>query len=159
MSDGTRAGNAVQCMFAAEALRGEMEAMGEVTVGGLYQIAHLSHRGLQSIPYFYRARVAPGYSTYVAMRLENGLWVQHHRPSNTVRHVLPLFADELIRHSEVIAGAHEMFEPSLFLSPTSPGVIPDEQLVLAYLEYDPSHVPPQVIASWGSAPIPPATFA
>jgi hypothetical protein len=52
-----------------------------------------------------------------------------------------------------------MFEPSLFLNPTSAGVLPDEQFVLAYQQYDPNHVPPQVVASWGPEPIPPSTFA
>jgi hypothetical protein len=147
----------LRCMLVAQMLRSEMEAQGEQTVGGLYQLIHLSAVGVESVPYFYRARVAPGFGTYVAMRLENGLWVQQHRPTGVLRPVLSPFDPALTNQGAVVTGAHEMFEPSQFLNPDSPGVLPEPRMALAYVQYDPAHVPAEVIASWGPAALPPST--
>lgn len=151
------AGAGIKGMMVAEMLRHEMRVQGEQTVGGLYQIAHLSTEGVRQIPYFYWARVTPGHGTFVAMRLENGRWVQHHRPSGTLRVVHSPFDPALTQQNDVAAGTHEMFEPSLFLTADSPGVLPTPAFGIAYVQYNPAHVPADVLASWGPESLPPSS--
>jgi hypothetical protein len=119
-------------------------------------VAHLFHGGVQTVPYWYWADVEPGYGTYVAMRVENGAWVQDHRPSGTTISVASPF-DFNVAGPVITPGQHEVFEPSQFLTRASNGVLPTPPLVLAYAEYVPDHVDKQIRASWGPDPVPPLT--
>lgn len=142
-----------QCMFVSEVVRRELAKRAVTSVGGLYQVAHLFHGGVQTVPYWYWADVEPGYGTYVAMRIENGMWVQDHRPSGTVVHVASPF-DFDVTGPALMPGQHEVFEPSQFLTRKSKGVLPLPGLVMAYAEYDPDNVPTAICASWGDDPVP-----
>ena len=143
-----------QCMWVAEVVRRELRSHAVASVGGLFQVAHLFHGGVQTVPYWYWADVEPGYGTYVAMRIESGMWVQDHRPSGTTIRVASPF-DFDVTGPLVTPGQHEIFEPSVFLTRDSPGVLPAPSLLIAYTEYDPDHVPKEIQASWGPEPVPP----
>jgi hypothetical protein len=147
-----------QALFVADTVRNRIQARQVGTVGGLYQIAHLSRRGVQIVPYFYWADVERGYGTYVAMRIENGYWVQEHRPTGRLVHVLSPF-DVSPTDPEAARGLEVMFEPSLFLNRKSPGVLPTPSpWTMAYAMYNPDDFPEPVRRSWGAAPLAPLTW-
>jgi hypothetical protein len=140
--------NAGRCMFVAETLRREIDRVGDPTVGGLYQLMHLSTKAtVTSVSYFYWNLVEPGYGTYVAMRRDQGRWVQEHRPSGSVVRILSPF--EL---PDIVPETDQLFEPSRQLTRTSAGVIPAVNPLLLYTEYQTSNLPAQVVASWGPQP-------
>jgi hypothetical protein len=145
-----------QCMFVAEVVRAELRKHAVTSVGGLFQVAHLFHGGVQTVPYWYWVDVEPGYGTYVAMRVEEGMWVQDHRPSGMAIRVASPF-DFDVTGPMLTPGQHEVFEPSTFLRKDSKGVLPTPPLVLAYTEYNPDYVPREIQASWGPDPVPPLT--
>ena len=136
-------------MFVAETLRREIERVGDPTVGGLYQLLHLSPRGIvKSVSYFYWMEVEPGYGTYVAMRRDKGQWVQEHRPSGTRIAVRSPF--EL---SQPFPGdADRLFEPHAELTRASLGVIEATNPVMLYTEYRSADLPEPIVKSWGVEP-------
>jgi hypothetical protein len=153
-----RTANVHRCFFTAEVCRTELERLGVETVGGLYQLAYLSRRGVGVVPYFYWVDVAPGRGTYVAMRFEGGQWLQEHRPSNTSIQVVSPNEIEL-KGPKWRRGRHEMFD-ARNLKPDSPGVIPaTSPLLPMYVEYEVDPLPTQVAASWGPAPLAAQTWA
>jgi hypothetical protein len=95
----------------------------------------------------YWAPVEDGYGTFVAMRIEDGLWVQEHRPTGTIVRVVPPFDIEL--EGSAWEGANEIFDPRASLDRTSPGVIPQPFVVTQALLYKPGPVPIEVRPSWG----------
>ena len=127
------------------------------SVGGLLQIATISASGVELVPYFRWMSVAPGYGTYVAMRFDEGEWIQEHRPTGTrVRvvspHQIPL------KGPTWKPGTHERFDLQQELDIDSSGVVPEMQAHVTYAVYDPDNVNPQIIRSWGDDPISPNTF-
>jgi hypothetical protein len=126
------------------------------TVGGAYQLLHLSIEGAKVVPHFYWVDVEPDYGTYVAMRNEGGYWIQEHRPTSAMVKIQSPFAIELggptIQHNL-------MFDPAKALMHESPGVIRKEapRNVVAAI-YKPSDVPAAIRRSWGDAPLAPLTF-
>lgn len=123
-------------------------------VGGLFQVATMSHDSIQTVPYFQLLDVAPGYRTYAAMRIENGYWIQEHRPTRRkVRVVSPL---EIKLNTP--SGNESLFDPSTWLTPESPGVIHAQEWETVFSLYNPPNVPAAVIPSWGDAPLAPLTY-
>jgi len=123
-------------------------------VGGLFQVATMSHDSIQTVPYFQLLDVAPGYRTYAAMRIENGYWIQEHRPTRRkVRVVSPLEIK-----LNIPSGKESLFDPSTWLTPESPGVIPAREWETVFSLYNPPTVPAAVIPSWGDAPLAPLTY-
>lgn len=123
-------------------------------VGGLFQIATMSANGIQTVPYFQLVDVVPGYRTYVAIRIEDGFWVQEHRPTRRkVRVVSPFEIDPFgpIR-------TESLFDPTDWLTPESPGVIPAQEWETVFSLYNPPAVPPAIVPSWGDAPLAPLTY-
>ena len=147
-----------RCFFTAITVRDLLNDIGESTVGGLYQLAALSPGGVRIVPYFYWTSVEPGFGTYVAMRIQDGEWLQEHRPTGTIVKVWSPF-DFQMRHRDWLSRRSKTFEPAQFLTRASPGVIPDSNDRLFYNLYDPSDVPPQVRESWGDDPIAPLTWS
>jgi hypothetical protein len=142
-------GRSGQCMFVAETLRREINRVGDPTVGGLYQLLHLSPKGMaKSVSYFYWTRVEPGYGTYVAMRRDHGRWVQEHRPSGTSIPVRSPFELEQPPSGE----ADRLFEPHAELTRDSPGVIKETNPVMLYTEYRSADLPQPIVESWGPEP-------
>lgn len=147
-----------QALFVADTVRNRIQARQVGSVGGLYQVAHLSRRGAQVVPYFYWADVDKRHGTYVAMRIEDGYWVQEHRPTGRVIHVLSPF-DVNPTDPAAARGLEAMFEPSLFLRRKSRGVLPTPSpWTMAYAMYNPGDVPEPIRRSWGDEPLAPLTW-
>jgi hypothetical protein len=123
-------------------------------VGGLYQVMTVSPNSVQTVPYFQLVDVAPGFRTYVAMRIENGEWIQDHRPTGRKVRVISPWAINPFGPARI----DSIFDPSEWLTPESPGVIPAQELETAFSLYNPPNVPEAVRPSWGNAPLPPLTF-
>ncbi len=123
-------------------------------VGGLYQVMTVGQDSVQTVPYFQLMDVAPGYRTYVAMRIEDGEWVQEHRPTNRIIRVKsPWDIDPFGR-----VRFDSLFDPPEWLSPDSPGVIPAQQVETVFSLYSPPTVPEAIRPSWGEEPLPPLTY-
>src|SRR5207248_3241629 len=61
--------------------------------------------------------------------------------------------------AEAARGLEAMFEPSLFLTRKSPGVLPTPSpLVMAYAVYNAADIPQPVRTSWGDEPLAPLTW-
>jgi hypothetical protein len=157
MGRGQEKGDSHRCMFTAEVVNTLLQGRGIRSIGGLYQMLSLSRRGVELVPYFYWAPVESGYGTYVAMRIEDGEWVQEHRPSGTKVKVRSPF-DVALRGPHWTPGMHEMFEPTRNLTRYSPGVVKQTNPPLLYCIYDPGNVPDVIRASWGADPLPPLTW-
>jgi hypothetical protein len=155
---GTEFGDSLRCLVTGMVIRDVLIAKGENTVGGLYQVAHVSYRGVELVPHFYWVPVEPGYGTYVAMRIEDGQWLQEHRPTGTNVHVLnPLHIPW--KGPIWLAGNHEMFDPGRSLTRNSPGVIAERRPFHTVTGiYEPGDVHDDIRASWGNEPLAPLTF-
>lgn len=150
-----------QALLALNATRVFVNEVNARSVGEPFQVAHLSAKGVLLVPYFYWANVTNRFGTYVAMRIEDGDWVQDHRPSGRV---LRFKRPYQILNQELDEGAwplgkNEMFDPRRALYNTSPGVIRAPNPNLIYAVYDPNNVPASIMASWGSEPPPLLTWA
>lgn len=145
-------------LFASVVVRHLVGSHGLTTVGGVHQVVHLSYRGVQIMPHMYWVPVEPGYGTYVAMRIEDGYWIQEHRPTGVKVRVMSPF-DIHLRGPRWQAGRHEMFDPARTLTRQSPGVVPAPNPVMKFWPYDPTDVPDEIKSSWGDDPLPPLTFA
>jgi hypothetical protein len=141
-----------RALFAAVTCRYMLYKLSDETIGGLLQLASLSPWGAQVIPYFAWEHVAPGYGTYVAMRIERGEWVQEHRPSRTKLPVISPF-DYQLHHPDVKTRNSKVFAPERSLHTSSPGVILASGLRPEVTIYDPELVPEQIQQSWGTAPL------
>ena len=149
-------GEAHRGLMAAQVVRRLLaDRGGAPAVGGLFQVATVSAKGVGVVPYFYLAPVEPGYGTYVAMRMERGAWVQEHRPTSTVVPVTPPAEIDPFAPP----GGHAMFDPALTLNRNSPGVVPREGCEVAWSLYDPDNVHPDVATSWGDEPLAPVTWS
>jgi hypothetical protein len=123
-------------------------------VGGLYQVATVSPNSVQTVPYFQLMDVAPGYRTYVAMRIENGEWVQEHRPTGRIVRVVSPWTIDAFGAGRI----DSIFDPSEWLTPESPGVIPAQEWDTEFSLYNPPNVPDAVRPSWSDAPLPPLSY-
>lgn len=146
-----------RALFAALTCRYMLYKLADETIGGLLQLGSLSPWRTRIIPYFAWEPVAPGYGTYVAMRVERGEWVQEHRPSNTKLPVISPFQYQL-QHPDVKTRKSKVFAPERSLSINSPGVIRAGSLQLELSVYDPDNVPAQIQESWGTTPLAPLTW-
>lgn len=158
MGRGQEKGDSHRCFFTAVVVNTLLQGLGIPSIGGLYQMLSLSLGGVEVIPYLYWVPVESGYGTYVAMRIEDGEWVQEHRPTGTKIKVLPPSAIQL-RGPHWTPGKDEMFEPTRSLTRFSPGVVRETNLQPLYWIYDPGNVPDIIRASWGSDPLPPLTWS
>jgi hypothetical protein len=125
------------------------------------QIVQLSPKGVEIMPYFYWVDITNRFGTYVAMRIENGDWVQEHRPTKTKRRMKRPFEvlNQEIDEGEWPLDKAEMFDPRETLTNQSPGVIRKQNPHLVYATYKPPNVPQPVIESWGPEPIEMLTWA
>lgn len=131
------------------------------SVGLPYQSVHIGPKGVTVVPYFYWADVTRRFGTYVAMRIENGDWVQHHRPTKTIvriRRPFEILNQELDEGPWPLNKA-EMFNPRRELTNQSPGVVRKPNPCLVYAPYDPLQVPSAILTSWGGEPLPALTWA
>lgn len=129
-----------------------------VTVGGLFQIAVLSAKGVQMLDHFQLVPIAePGFGTYVAMRTRAGMWLQEHRPTGLLTKIVAPFDIEL---RGPLAGKSTIFDPKATFSKDTPGVIPfTSPYVMDFCLYDPENIPPEIIRSWGDKPLEPLSWA
>lgn len=155
---GANNGLSFRCLLTIQAVQGLLEKIGEPTVGGLFQATILSQEGVRPVPYMYWAPVEPGYGTYVAMRIEDGYWVQEHRPTRTKIRVMSPFEIHL-RGPSWKPGRHEMFDPAQALTRQSPGVMPTPNPVVKFILYEHADRSDEIRASWGDEPLPPLTWA
>ncbi len=123
-------------------------------VGGLYQVMTVSPNSVQTVPYFQLMEVVPGYRTYVAMRIENGEWVQEHRPTNRIVAVKSPWAIDPKGRQRF----DSLFDPAEWLRQDSPGVIPAQQWETVFSLYNPANVSEAVRLSWGDAPLAPLSY-
>jgi hypothetical protein len=123
-------------------------------VGGLYQVMTVSPNSVQTVPYFQLMDVAPGYRTYVAMRIENGEWIQEHRPTGRKVRVISPWAINAFGPGRT----DSIFDPAEWLTSESPGVIPAQQWETVFSLYNPPNVPDAVRPSWSDAPLPPLSY-
>jgi hypothetical protein len=123
-------------------------------VGGLYQVMTVSPDSVQTVPYFQLMDVAPGYRTYVAMRIENGEWIQEHRPTARKVRVISPWAINPFGPGRI----DSVFDPSQWLTPESPGVIPAQEWETVFSLYNPPDMPDAVRPSWGDAPLSPLSY-
>jgi hypothetical protein len=81
-SDQGHVGRALQAASETTLL---LRRSGEDTVGGLFQITTVSPQGAGVHPYFqFLPLQEHGWGTYVAMRMQDGYWLQEHRPTGTL---------------------------------------------------------------------------
>jgi len=126
------------------------------TVGLPFQAVYMTPQGVEVMPYFYWVDITNRFGTYVALRIENGDWVQEHRPTKVKRRIKRPFE---ILNQELDEGAwpwtkSEMFDPRMSLTSSAPGVIRKSQLHPVYVRYEPKmELPKEILASWGQAPI------
>src|SRR5207249_3638158 len=122
--------------------------------GGPFQVVHLSPKGVLVVPYWYWANVTRRFGTYVAMRIEDGNWLQEHRPSATSIRIKRPFEilNQEIDEGPWDLGKAEMFDPRVTLDNNSVGVIRKPNPTMIYASYDPEKVPADVVASWGPEP-------
>jgi len=52
-----------------------------------------------------------------------------------------------------------MFDPARTLTKSSPGVLPEQPVQIAFSPYDPEDVHKEIIESWGEEPLAPLTWA
>ncbi len=148
----------IRCCFSAEVVLRLLSNANVPTVGGLLQMASLSRSGVEVVPYFYWAPVEPGYGTYVAMRIEDGFWMQEHRPTGVrIRVKSPFEIDPGVPYRD--RGKHEMFDPARMLTRRSPGVLPERSVTIQFHLYEPADVPDEIRASWGNELLPPLSYA
>lgn len=147
--------DAQRALLATNALDRRLDETGRTEgVGGLYQVITLGPRGVQTVPYFQLVDVEPGFRTYVAMRIENGEWVQEHRPSGIQMRVKsPLEIDPL-----TVPRLDHEFDVRKRLHRRSPGVIPAAAVETVFSLYNPPEAPEAVRRSWGDAQIAPLTY-
>lgn len=90
------------------------------------------------------------------MRIEDGDFIQEHRPSaHSVRIKRPFaILNQEMDEGPWPLGTSEMFDPRRTLYNTSAGVIRASNPNLVYAVYDPNKIPESIVASWG--PDPPA---
>lgn len=131
---------------------------GEDTVGGMFQIATVSPQGAEVIPYFqFLPLQEHGWGTYAAMRMQNGYWLQEHRPTGTR---IRLQAPFDIQLGGPGLETRKLFDPRMSMTSKTPGATkPDPRLVLEFSPYDPDRVPPPILQSWGNKPIQPLTWS
>ncbi len=131
---------------------------GEDTVGGLFQIATVSREGAEVIPYFqFLPLQEHGWGTYAAMRMQDGYWLQEHRPTGTRIRLQSPFDIHLKGPS---LNTRKPFDPRLSMTSQTPGAIkPDPGWVHEFSPYDPERVPPPILQSWGNKPIQPLTWS
>lgn len=125
-------------------------------VGGLFQVASLAPSYVSIIPYFILMEVEPGYGTYVAMRMENGRWIQEHRPTGTI---VPVYSPFEVQHGHPSMRRSRFFDPRRTLTRNSPGVVPFQQDQLSFTPYLEECFPLAVQESWGDEPLVPLTIA
>lgn len=101
-------------------LRSEAQIRNIDTVGGLYQIVRVSRSGFYPIEYEYWMDVSPGKGTFVSMHIEEGQWVQEHKP--TKRRIVLEDPTQIDLHPSGWR-ASKMFDPRIDLSGDSPGVV------------------------------------
>ncbi len=151
----------LQSLFALHATARAVDEYQAKSVGLPFQVAHLSQTQVEVMPYFYWADVESGFGTYVAVRIENGFWIQEHRPSRTVRRMrqpADILNQELDEGKWPIWRA-EILDPRRSMNRNSPGVIAKKNPTLVYAPYVPGNVPGDILESWGSEPIDLLTWA
>jgi hypothetical protein len=148
--------DAQRALLGTEAIRRRLiETNRAAGVGGLYQVMTLGPSyGGQTVPYFYLETVEPGFRTYVAMRIDNGEWIQEHRPTNTIMRVKTPWEINLDR----LPSREIRFDSSVRLDRNSLGVFPAQKLETVFSLYNPPEVPEAVRPSWGEAPLAPLTY-
>jgi hypothetical protein len=110
------------------------------------------------IPHFQFIPLAErGWGTYVAMRMEDGMWLQEHRPTGTIVRVEAPFDIQLRGPRWRVT---QMFDPQSTMNSQSPGAIrPSTELVLEFCPYGLEPVYEDVRRSWGDEPLAPLTWA
>lgn len=101
-------------------LRREVEIKKIDTVGGLYQIVLISQAGVYPIEYEYWMDVSPHKGTFVSMHIEEGQWIQEHKPT---KHRVALENPTQIDVYSPAWEANKMFDPRNDLTEDSPGVV------------------------------------
>jgi hypothetical protein len=147
-----------RALYAASETTRLLRQVDAATVGGLFQVAVLSPRGARLIPHFqFIPMHEPGWGTYVAMRIEGGMWLQEHRPTGTIIRVEAPF-DIQLRGPRW--QAPQLFDSRADMTIQSPGAIqPSTSWVLEFCPYDPDSVYDDIRRSWGDAPLTPLSWA
>jgi len=147
-----------RAFLSAIVTRDLLDDAADPTVGGAYQLAYLNRTGVHVVPYFYWVPVREAHGTYVAMRIEDGEWIQEHRPTGNKIRIMSPFEFQL-QHPDWTRRRSKVLDPGRSLNPNSPGVVPDRDGRLIYHLYDPDNVHKEVIRSWGPEPLAPITWA
>jgi hypothetical protein len=154
---GTVHGHRQRCALLAEMTRLVLRQRKIATVGGGFQLMHLGQERVEAVPYLAFAHVAQDYGTWIAMRVDDGYWVQEHRPTRYRVRLLPP-TDIPATGPKLHTVTSQLFDPARMLTRHSPGVLAETNPQMGFIPYRAGPPPPELAGSWGTDPLAPLSW-